>query len=61
MLRKSKDAIGYCADDVKNIYGTKVRLREIFARFKTVIDLYVIKRQPKFLGEKEIIKFRKYD
>ncbi|MBI4652333.1 YdcF family protein [Candidatus Desantisbacteria bacterium] len=52
------NVIGYCASDVENIHGIKVRFREMFARVKTIIDLYFIKKQPKFLGEKEIIKFR---
>jgi SanA protein len=51
-------AIGYCANDVKTIHGIKIRIREIFARSKAFIDLYVIKRDPKFLGEKQIIKYR---
>ena len=33
----------------------KVQLREIFARPKALLDLYVFKKSPKFLGEKETI------
>ncbi|OIQ26624.1 ElyC/SanA/YdcF family protein [uncultured Vibrio sp.] len=39
----------------KNHSGYKVRLREVFARAKAVLDLYVINTQPKFLGPKEPI------
>lgn len=35
--------------------GFKVRLREVFARTKAFLDLYVIGTQPKFLGPKEPI------
>jgi SanA protein len=33
-----------------NSYGFKVRLREVFARTKAFLDLYVLNAQPKFLG-----------
>ncbi|MEW6087172.1 MAG: ElyC/SanA/YdcF family protein [bacterium] len=56
--RYGYNAIGYCAGDVKTINGFKIRIREIFARFKTFIDLYITKRNPKFLGEKQDIKYR---
>jgi SanA protein len=32
-----------------------IRLREVFARFKAFIDVKIIKKQPKFLGEEIII------
>ncbi|MGC9493547.1 SanA/YdcF family protein [Vibrio genomosp. F10] len=39
----------------KNHWGVKVRLREVFARAKAFLDLYIINTQPKFLGPKEPI------
>ncbi|MGF1694575.1 YdcF family protein [Vibrio lamellibrachiae] len=39
----------------KNHSGYKVRLREVFARAKAFLDLYIINTQPKFLGPKEPI------
>ena len=36
--------------------GISVRLREVFARAKAILDLYVFQTQPKFLGPKEPIK-----
>jgi SanA protein len=48
-------AVGYNAQDVKPIYGLKVQVREIFARVKLMIDLFIINKQPKYLGEKVII------
>ncbi len=35
--------------------GMKVRIREVFARAKAILDLYIIGAQPKFLGPKEPI------
>lgn len=34
----------------------KVRMREYFARTKAVLDLYVFKTSPRFLGKKENLK-----
>ncbi|NNN43892.1 MULTISPECIES: ElyC/SanA/YdcF family protein [Vibrio] len=39
--------------------GFKVRLREVFARTKAFLDLYLFDTQPKFLGPKEPIKLDK--
>lgn len=35
--------------------GMKVRIREVFARAKAVLDLYITNTKPKFLGPKEPI------
>jgi SanA protein len=45
------DAIGFCAEDVSTSYGFKTSVREHFARIKMFIDLYILNKQPKFLGE----------
>ncbi len=45
-------AIGFNAKDIPLAWGMKTRVREYFARFKAVLDLYILKTQPKFLGEK---------
>ena len=37
-------------------YSFRIRLREYFARTKAVLDLYVLKTSPRFLGEKEQIQ-----
>lgn len=52
---KGINAIGYNAKDVDVMYGLKVQIREVFARVKLMIDLYIINKQPKYLGEKIII------
>lgn len=46
------DAIAFNARDVKPSFKNKTRIREPFARVKTMLDLYVLRTQPKFAGEK---------
>ncbi|MEM9996243.1 MAG: hypothetical protein AAF809_00970, partial [Bacteroidota bacterium] len=45
------DAVAYCADDVSVAAGAKTYLREYLARVKAVLDVYVLRTDPKFLGE----------
>ncbi|MBC6401817.1 MAG: YdcF family protein [Ekhidna sp.] len=45
------DAIAVSADDGGSI-GSMLAMREIIARTVAVLDLYVLQRKPKFLGEK---------
>ncbi|MDD3037255.1 ElyC/SanA/YdcF family protein [Bacteroides sp.] len=52
------NAIGYNAKNVKAYAGLKTNIRELFARVKMFIDLAVGK-QPRFLGEKNIIEKKK--
>lgn len=49
------DAVAMVADDPDLQQSFKVRLREYFARTKAVLDLYIFKTDPRFLGEKEEI------
>ena len=42
--------------DEDSEYSFRIRLREYFARTKAVLDLYVLKTSPRFLGEKEQIQ-----
>lgn len=49
------EAIGFSAQDPPEKYSTKTRIREYFAKTLAVIDLYIIHKKPKFLGNKEII------
>ena len=49
------DAIGFAALDPPEKYSIKTKVREVFAKTKAVIDLYIINKKPKFLGKKEII------
>lgn len=59
--RRQLDAVGYCARDVELSIGTPTRLREAFARVKTVLDLYLLHRRPRFLGEPVTIGERQTD
>ena len=46
------EAIGYNAQDVSYASGFKTQLREKLARVQAFIDLYLLDKQPKFLGAK---------
>ena len=50
------EAVAMVAAEPGIEYSFKVRLREYFARTKAVLDLYVLKTSPRFLGEKEKIQ-----
>ncbi len=45
-------AVGYNAKDVGLISGFKTRIREKLARVKVFLDIYILNKQPKFLGDK---------
>jgi SanA protein len=47
------DAVAMVADEPGLEQSFKVRIREYFARTKAVLDLYVFKTSPRFLGRKE--------
>ena len=49
------DAVAMVAGDPALDRTFKVRLREYLARTKAVLDLYIFKTDPRFLGEKEEI------
>lgn len=53
--RLGLNTIGYNAEDVELYNGFKTKLREKFARVKVFVDL-LIKKKPKFLGERIEIK-----
>lgn len=48
-------ATGYNARDVNVSAGFKTQLREVLARVKMMLDLYILKTEPHFLGEKIVI------
>jgi SanA protein len=50
------DAVGYAAVDVAGLGGVSVRVREALARVKAVIDVYLLNRSPRYLGEPELIE-----
>ena len=49
------DAVAMVAEDPELDKTFRVRLREYFARTIAVLDLYIFKTDPRFLGEKEEI------
>ena len=48
----SVNAIGFNARDVAGTGGLKTNMREKLARVKAVLDLYLFRTKPKFLGER---------
>lgn len=50
------NAVGFNAKDVPGKYSSKTRIREYFARVNAVLDIYVLKTEPKFPGPPEPIK-----
>ena len=49
-------AIGFNAKDVPLTSSLKTRIREPLARCKAILDILILNKQPKFLGEKVIIQ-----
>ena len=49
------NAIGYNAKEVSINYGLKTHLREYLARVNAVLDVYIFKKEPKFLGDRVVI------
>lgn len=55
--KNGMDAVGFNAKDVPAKYSLKTAVREYFAKFKAVLDIYVLFTEPKFLGEKVNVEF----
>ncbi|MBU0486986.1 MAG: YdcF family protein [Bacteroidetes bacterium] len=49
--QKGIEAVGFNAKDVSGQFGFKTYIREVFAKVKMMLDLYVFNTQPHFLGE----------
>ncbi len=49
------EAIGFNALDPSAYQGIRTRVREVFARLMGLLDLYVLDKGPKFLGEPIVI------
>lgn len=49
------DAVAVVASEPDIEVSFKVKIREYFARTKAVLDLYILKTSPRFLGKKEDI------
>lgn len=50
------DVVGFNAKDVPGNYSLITSIREYFAKFKAVLNIYILHTQPKFLGEPIKIK-----
>jgi len=50
------EAVAVSADDGGPI-GFSLAVREVFARTMAVLDLYVLQRKPKYLGERQVLQF----
>lgn len=48
---KGINAVGYTARDVSTTAGIKVKLREMLARVKAILDVNILNIEPRFLGE----------
>lgn len=46
------DVVGYNADRVSHYGRSWLRIREYLARTKAVLDVYILRKQPKYLGDK---------
>jgi len=53
--QKGLETVGFNAKEVGRAFGSKVQLREKLARVKVLLDL-VLRKQPKFFGEKIVIR-----
>lgn len=49
--QKGHDAIGYVASGPGGYWGQRVRMREVLARAQAVLDVEILGRGPRFLGE----------
>ncbi|MCF7949128.1 MAG: YdcF family protein [Spirochaetia bacterium] len=52
---KGIEAVAFAAGSVPAEFGLKVLVREVFAKVKAVLDVYVFHTQPRFLGEAVVI------
>ncbi|MCI5083711.1 MAG: YdcF family protein [Saprospiraceae bacterium] len=50
------DVVAFNTPAVWKSFRTKTKIREYLARCKAVIDLYILQKEPRFLGEKEDIE-----
>lgn len=50
------ETVAYNAQGVTKNYGLRTNMREYLARVKATLDIYVLKKKPKFLGEPIEIK-----
>ncbi|MFP4484223.1 MAG: vancomycin high temperature exclusion protein [Spirochaetaceae bacterium] len=49
---RGMDAVAYTAENVTGPVGLNTTIREYFARVKALIDVHILRTQPRFLGER---------
>ena len=56
---KGQHAIGFAAKDIPGTSAAyRMKVRELLARTKAFLDLYVLGTEPKFYGKKERVRYR---
>lgn len=50
--KSNVEAIAFNANEVHKRYSLKTKFREYFARVKCILDIYLLRTSPKFLGDK---------
>ena len=54
--KNGMDVVAFNAKNVPSKYSIKTSIREYFAKFKAVLDIYILHTEPKFLGDPIKIK-----
>lgn len=52
------DAVGLAVRSPQGYWGTKIRLREVLARVKAMVDVHVLHSSPTYLGQLEVVAKR---
>jgi len=56
---KGQKVVGFVAKDFKNtIWAKRMEHRELLARAKAFLDLYILHKEPKFYGKKEKVEYK---
>jgi SanA protein len=58
----NQKAIGFCAKDIPHTTAAKkMKFRELLARSKAFLDIYILNKEPKFYGKKEKVYYKERD
>jgi SanA protein len=49
------NSVGFASREVPNKYSVRTQIREYGARFKTMLDIYLLNTKPRFLGDPVIV------
>jgi len=60
-LKNNLNAVGFATREVPNRYSMRTQIREYGARFKTMLDIYLLNTKPHFLGDQVIIGAKQLD